>query len=287
MRPRNMKPPSASRTAVWATAISVSAFVPHAAPVALGLAAAKEGFDVLHALVQRTSVLSFIRTARAGTYLSVDPSGSAPGVVLRTASSFAGPQSEEKGGARVPAYNEPSRSGVDPDPGEFCIKHQADWLGYALAHARNVQDAEDAVSNVAVKILQRHARTGTLCPPGYDPVAWSKTVIANYIKDLHRRAEVRREHQGKLFPPSGDFVEDLVDEMLARQGFSFIKKLNPSDHQIALMRYAEGLEPSEIARRLGRNVITVRTSLWRINRKIRMELGVAAEPRRILPEETT
>jgi RNA polymerase sigma factor (sigma-70 family) len=187
----------------------------------------------------------------------------------------------------VPAYDAPSRSGADPDPGEFCIKHRADWLGYALAHARNVQDAEDAVSHVAVKILQHHARTGTLCPSGYDPVARSKTVIANYIRDLHRRAKVQLEHRGKLLPPSGDFVEDLLDEMLVKQVFSFIKDLNPNDHQIAEMRYAENLEPSEIARRLGRNVITVRTTLWRINRKVRREFGVAAEPQRILPGETT
>jgi RNA polymerase sigma factor (sigma-70 family) len=287
MRSRNMKPPSAGRTAVWTTAISVSVLAPHAAPVAIGLAAAKEGFDLLHARMHRTSVLSFIRAAGAGTYLSVDPSGSAPGVVLRTASSLAGPQGEEEGGLPVPAYDEPSRSGDDPDPGEFCIKHQADWLGYALAHARNVHDAEDAVSHAAVKILEHHARTGKLCPEEYDPVAWSKTVIANYIKDLHRRAKVRREYQGKLLPLSGDFVEDILDEILTKQVFSFIKNLNPSDHQLAEMRYAENLPPSEIARRLGRNVITVRTSLWRINRKIRREFGVAAEPQRILPGETT
>lgn len=88
------------------------------------------------------------------------------------------------------ADDESSRSGADPDPGGFCIKHRADWLGYALVHARNVQDAEDAVSHVAVKILQQHATTGTICPDGYDPVAWSKTVIANYIKDLDRRDKV-------------------------------------------------------------------------------------------------
>jgi RNA polymerase sigma factor (sigma-70 family) len=200
---------------------------------------------------------------------------------------LAGPQGEEEGGLPVPAYDEPSRSGADPDPGEFCIKHRADWLGYALAHARNVQDTEDAVSNVVIKILQHHARTGKLCPEKYDPVAWSKTVIANYIKDLHRRAKVRREYQGKLLPPSDDFVDDVLDEVLAKQMFSFIKNLNSSDHQIAEMRYAEKLSPSEIARRLGRNVITVRTSLWRINRKVRREFGVAAEPQRILPGETT
>jgi len=277
------------RTAVWTTAISVSALTPHAAPVALGLAALKEGFDLLHAHVHRASVLSFIRAAGAGTYLSVGPSGStASGVVLRMASSFAGQRDEEgEGGVPVPVRDELSRPEADPDPGEFCIKHRADWLGYALVHARNRQDAEDAVSHVVVKVLQHHARTGAICPAGYDPDAWAKTVIANFITDLHRRTVVQSRYQGKLHSPSGDFVEDLLDGMLARQAFSFITNLSPGDHQIAEMRYAENLEPAEIARRLGRNAITVRTSLWRTNRMIRKEFGIIAEQLRPLRGETS
>jgi RNA polymerase sigma factor (sigma-70 family) len=284
-----MRASATGRTAVWTTAISVSVLAPHAAPVALGLAVLKEGFDLLQARMHRTSVLSFIRAAGAGTYLSVDPSGSAvPGVVLRMASSFAGQPGEEgEGGVPVPVRDEFSRSGADPDPGEFCIKHRADWLGYALAHARNRQDAEDAVSHVVVKVLQHHARTGTICPAGYNPDAWAKTVIANFITDLHRRADVQSRYQGKLHSPPGDFVEDLLDEMFARQAFSFIRQLSPRDHQIAEMRYAENLDTVEIARRLGRNAITVRTSLWRTNRKIRREFGIIAEQLRPLPGETS
>lgn len=95
MRPRDVKP-SVDRTALWATAISVSALAPHTAPVALGLAAAKEGFDLLHARMHRTTVLSYIRATSAGTYLSVDPSRAASGVVLQTASSSAGPRGDEE-----------------------------------------------------------------------------------------------------------------------------------------------------------------------------------------------
>jgi RNA polymerase sigma factor (sigma-70 family) len=112
-------------------------------------------------------------------------------------------------------------------------------------------------------------------------------VIANFITDLHRRADVQSRYQGKLHSPPGDFVEDLLDEMFARQAFSFIRQLNPRDHQIAEMRYAENLDTVEIARRLGRNAITVRTSLWRTNRKIRREFGIIAEQLRPLPGETS
>lgn len=282
-----MKTPVTGRTTVWATAISVSAIAPHAAPVALGLAVAKEGFDLLHARMHRTSVLSYIRATAEGTYLSVDPAGAAPGVVLQTAPSSAGPRGDEEGAVPVTADDETRRSGADSDPGEFCIKHRADLLSYAAAQARNFQDAEDAVSHAVEKILVHHARKGILCPTGYDPVAWSKTVIANYIKDLHRRAGVQLKYQGKLYSPSDDPAEDILDDMLARQAFPFIKDLQPRDHQIAVMHYVENLEPIDIARRLGRNVITVRTSLWRTSRKIRKQLGFSAEPQRIIVRETT
>ena len=173
---------------------------------------------------------------------------------------------------------------MDPDPGEFCIKQRADWFSYALAHARNRQDAEDAVSHVVEKILKYHAKTGALCPPKFeDPVAWSKKVIANYIKDLDRRAGVQRKYQAKLYVPPPDPGEDVLDELLVRQALPLIKDLKPDDHQVALMHYVENLDPVDIARRLGRNVVTVRTSLWRTNRKIRRQLGIAAEAQKIIP----
>jgi RNA polymerase sigma factor (sigma-70 family) len=187
----------------------------------------------------------------------------------------------------VSADNEPSLSGADPDPGEFCIKHRSDWLSYALAHARNDQDAEDAVSHVAEKILLQHAETGTICPDGYDPEAWSKTVIRNYIRDLHRHAKVQLKYRAKLHTPAEDFVENLMDAILARQMFSFIKGLNPSDHQIAIMHYRENLEPSVIAEMLGRNEVTVRTSLWRTRRKMRRQLGVTAKSQVVIPRRET
>jgi RNA polymerase sigma factor (sigma-70 family) len=248
---------------------------------------AKEGFDLLHARIHKATVLSYMQAAGAGTYLSVDPSGAAPGVTLQTASPSARPRGDEEGAVQVPADDAPSRSGAAPDPGEFCIKHRAEWLSYARAHAQNFQDAQDAVSHVAEKILVRHARTGTLCPAEYDPEAWSKVVIANYIKDLHRRAKVQVKYQGKLHSPAGDFVEDLVDQMLARQAFSFIRSLKPGDHQIAVMRYVEGLEPSVIAERLGRNVATVRTSLWRTKLRARRHLGLGDVSQVLIPRQET
>jgi DNA-directed RNA polymerase specialized sigma24 family protein len=54
---------------------------------------------------------------------------------------------------------------------------------------------------------------------------------------------------------------------------------------IAMLRWGEGLSPQEIADLLGMNPRSVRTSLHRTKKKMRLELGVA-EPQKILREGT-
>jgi RNA polymerase sigma factor (sigma-70 family) len=284
-----MKPSLPGRAAVWTAAISAAAVVPRATPVALGLVAAREGFDLVHARMRRTSVLAYIRAADAGTYLSVAAFGADPGVVLQTTSARAGPAGGGEGAGPMPAHDEPHRSGAGCDPDEFCAKHRADWLNYAAAQARSFQDAEDAVSHVSEKVVRYHAKTGWLCPPKFDdPVAWSKKVIANYITDLHRRSSRQLKYQARLCsPPDEGFQEDLIDELLARSAFQFINNLKPRDHQIAVMRFIENLEPADIAHALGMNQVTVRTSLHRISKGMRRQLGIASKPQKIIPGETT
>ncbi len=128
----------------------------------------------------------------------------------------------------MPAIEEPSRSGTGADPSEFLIKHRADWLSYALAHSRNYQDAEDAVSYAAEKILRQYAETGTFCPDGYDPTTWAKRVIANYINDLNRIKALER--RAKHLDPDSEsrefrhYVEafDKVDRGFAERILSLI-----------------------------------------------------------------
>ena len=118
-------------------------------------------------------------------------------------------------------------------------------------------------------------------------MAWAKTVIANHIKDRYRRASVQLKNQGKLYFPQDDPGEDVLDAMLARQAFSFIKDLKPRDHEIAVMYFIENLEPRDIARILGRNVVTVRGSLHRTRKEIRKRLGIVVEAQRTISRETT
>ena len=186
----------------------------------------------------------------------------------------------------MPDDDELPGAGADIDPGDFCVKYRADWLSYAVSLAKNWPDAEDAVQRAALKILKHHAVHGTLCPGGYDPVAYSKKMIANYIKDLHRRSRSQRKRLPSLLPPPEEATEDVLDRILGKAALAFMESLKPRAHVIAVMRWVDALEPKEIAEQLGLNVCTVRTSLHRTSKKMRAHLGITAEPGRVLREET-
>jgi DNA-directed RNA polymerase specialized sigma24 family protein len=70
-----------------------------------------------------------------------------------------------------------------------------------------------------------------------------------------------------------------------RNALVFVASLDSQAHSIAMMRWIDGLEPQEIASRLGMNPRSVRTSLLRTKKKMRTVLGVD-EPRKILRETT-
>lgn len=175
------------------------------------------------------------------------------------------------------------------DAGDFCVKHRAEWLSYAFAHARNLQDAEDAVSYVVQKIYEHYAQHGTVCPPGRDAVGWAKTLLRNFVIDVHRRRATEEKRSGALAPSARDLAEDVTDQVLARDALVFMESLDPRARSIAMMRWADGLEPREIAIRLGMNPRTVRTSLHRTKRKMLKALGIPeaklqSEPMRVLGE---
>ena len=256
---------------------------PHLAPAVLGAVVAKEAFDLLRARSHRISVLAYLGAARAGTYLSIDSSPAAPGLVLRYASP--GPALDgEEGAALVTAYDERPPDGLEP--GDFCTKQRGDWLAYAMSYARSMADAEDAVSHMVQKMLEHHARHGTLCPDTRDPVGWSKTVIRNYLIDQFRRSEVQRRHLGGFVLPEADIADDIADRILARTAMGFVAALEPRAHMIAMLRWTDGLEPQEIAELLRMNARSVRTSLHRTKKKLRMQLGIE-EPGKILREGAT
>jgi RNA polymerase sigma factor (sigma-70 family) len=282
-----MKASASGRVAVWTAAVSATAIAPHMAPIALGIAIIKELFDLLRARTDRISVLSYMRAAGTETYLNINSSGEATAIILHTESSVPGLPPGEEGVHPVPNNDEIRRVTCDLDPGVFCAEHHEDLLSYAMSHSRNKYDAEDAVSHVQEMIYTCHKRHGRLCPEGYDPVAWSKTVIINYVRTLWRREKTHRKRSAVMIPATADFTDDILDGIIAKEGLDFINTLSPRAHQIAMMQWGEGLPPKEIARLLGIKSVTVRASLYKTRQKMRARLGVVGEPPRKYTKETT
>jgi len=276
-----MGPSAAGRVAVWTAAISASAVDPHAAPFAFGGAVAKEIFDLLRARLQQGSVLAYLRATRSATSLRIGPSSGSPALVLNVGSRTAmQPDDEVAAGLAGAGSGHPDADlylGAD----EFCIKQRGDLLAYAMALTRNLPDAEDAVSHVVQKIYEHYVRHGTVCPKGRDAVAWAKTVIHNHVIDVHRRRVAEDKRSRALAPSARDLAEDVTDQILVRNALVFVASLDSQAHSIAMMRWVDGLEPQEIAGRLGMNPRSVRSSLHRTKKKMRTVLGVD-EPRKIL-----
>jgi RNA polymerase sigma factor (sigma-70 family) len=279
-----MKPSIAGRAVVWTTAISVSGIDPHAVPIALGAAVAKEAFDLLRARSHRVSVLAYLRAAPVNTYLDIGPSPAAPALVLSVASPGSRRPDDEKGTELMPADQIPAADS-GPGPDEFCAQQREDWLAYAFSLTRNWPDAEDAAARAALKVSEHHDEFGTLCPAGRDPVAWSKTIIRNYVIDRHRRSKSRRWRMRALVPWAADIADEVTDQIIARQALDFVNALESRDHLLAVLRWIEGMQPKEIAELLGMTDSRVRGRLSEIADMMRTELGIA-RPRKVLKEET-
>jgi RNA polymerase sigma factor (sigma-70 family) len=90
-----------------------------------------------------------------------------------------------------------------------------------------------------------------------------------------------------MLPSVGDFTDDVLDRIVAREALDFISTLTPHDHQIAMMRWGDGLSPKQIAKLLGLKASSVRKSLYRTRKKMRTRLGVVGEPPRVFTKEST
>lgn len=279
MRPRCMGPSAAGRVAVWTAAISASAVDPHAVPFAFGGAIAKEIFDLLRVRFHQSLVLSYLRATGPATSLKIGPSPGSPALALNVEPRIPMQPDEEAAAGLAGKSGSWNPADLYPGADEFCIKQRGELLAYAMALTRNLQDAEDVVSHAVQKIYEHYVRHGTVCPKGRDAVAWAKTVIRNRVIDMHRRRVAEDKRAWTLTPTSPDLAEDVTDQILVKNAMVFVASLDSQAHTIAMMRWVDGLDPQEIAGRLGVNPRTVRSSLHRTKKKMRTVLGVD-EPRK-------
>lgn len=161
-----------------------------------------------------------------------------------------------------------SEAGSTPTPLDALLAQRA-WVG-ALAR-RLVSDADRAD-----EIEQRTWLAAMERPPAHvdSPRGWLATALRNAARKLGRAdaRRSRREAEARVREPQRSPADLVAETELQQRVGRMVLELEEPYRETVLLRYVEGLEPVEIARRQGVPPGTVRTRLHRAIARLRERL---------------
>lgn len=152
-------------------------------------------------------------------------------------------------------------------------------LGAALRITGSLEDAEDVLQGVFIRLLQRPEGLPALA--GEDAGPYLHRAAVNAALDL-LRARARRPAQGlDLQAPAPDEgAEQRLDQQaLAGRLRRSLAQLSPRAAEMVTLRYLEGLSNQEVAALTGSSESTVAVTLFRARQTLRQELGAEGEDR--------
>ncbi len=134
------------------------------------------------------------------------------------------------------------------------------------------QLAEDLAQTTFVKVFER----ASTYKSEYPVSAWIYTIAKNLLMDTYRKRQRGYTHLERL---KNLFIDDHAAELekMWRDLLIDLKLLDDKNREIILMRYKEGLEFDEIAKKLDTSVVNARKLLSRANQSLKVLLETESE----------
>jgi RNA polymerase sigma-70 factor (ECF subfamily) len=149
---------------------------------------------------------------------------------------------------------------------EFYDAHAGLAYGLALRVLRDRSDAEDVVQEAFVQVWRQADRYD---PARGSPQAWLCAIVRTRALDRLRRRVSRREQEEAPEPVAAGSTPDREGELAVRKA---LLTLSAEQRRALELAYYEGLTQSEIARRLGEPLGTVKTRIRSAMIRLRQEL---------------
>ena len=131
----------------------------------------------------------------------------------------------------------------------------------AMLYLKNQEDAEDAVQNVFVKLMDKPRNFESL----EHEKAWFIMVTKNYCKDVLKSSWFRKVELGTL----PELMQENEEE---RDLLIHIYSLGKKYREVVYLYYYEEYSVKEIARLLQRKESTIQTQLATARKKLRIKL---------------
>jgi len=152
-----------------------------------------------------------------------------------------------------------------PDPLRNFAADQAFLQRLARSLVRDEPTADDLVQNAWLAALER--------PPSPGPLrTWLARVVRNRALN-DARDDDRRRARERAAPPDPDSADDLEHRLALQEDvLRAVRALREPFRTAIVLRYSDGLPPTDIARRLGVPLATVKARLARARELLRADL---------------
>jgi RNA polymerase sigma-70 factor (ECF subfamily) len=151
----------------------------------------------------------------------------------------------------------------------FWDAHYRYFLMMLMAVGATLEDAEDTIQDVAVKMLNKD----TWSELTTNPKAWVRKGVLHTYYDQQKKRRRARDAEKNLPPPPGSYVDHRANVWEDWQRVKqMLSKLPPAQREVVELILAE-MTTGEIADLLGKTPATIRQNLAHARKRLRKNLG--------------